>query len=220
MNDFKLYFILFIIYSFLGWIIETIICSITKGEPVSRGFLIGPICTIYGCSAILMIIFLSKYIESPMILFVMGVFICSTLEYLTSVIMEKLFNTRWWDYSHKKFNINGRICLRNSFFFGVLGLALLYGINPFLLNLLSMIPSTVLNISFYVLFILLIIDFVISFITIYRFTKTAKLVKKDSCDKINKKVKEEIEKGKDILKKRLIHAFPNFNIIFKNKKQY
>lgn len=221
MSDFKLYFLLFIIYSFIGWLIETICCSFSAKKFVERGFLIGPICTIYGFGAIIMLIFLNKYLESSIILFVMGIFICSILEYLTSFIMEKLFNTRWWDYSKRKFNINGRVCLTNAFFFGVLGVLLLYYINPFFLSILSFIPTKTLNICFLILICLLTIDSIISFTTIYKFTKTVKLVKKDSSSEINKKVKEEIEKSRNILRKRLIKAFPNFNIKqkIKNKKE-
>ncbi len=217
MDNFKLYYLLFIIYSFMGWLIETICCSIEERKLVSRGFLIGPICTIYGFGAITMLLFLDKYLDSPIILFVMGTFICSVLEYITSFVMEKLFNTRWWDYSKRMFNINGRVCLTNAFGFGILGVALLYFINPFFLNVISKIPTNILNVSFYILIILFTIDYIISLYTISKFTKTAKLIKKDSCDEINKKVREEIEKGKNVLRKRLIKAFPNFKILDKIK---
>lgn len=197
---------------------EIIVCSINEKKLVSRGFLIGPICTIYGFGVIFMILSLSRYTESLFILFGMSLFICSVLEYITSFIMEKLFNTRWWDYSNRKFNINGRVCLENSIWFGILGIIVLRYVNPFFVGIINMIPVLLLNILFWAFLVLLILDFVISYTTIYGFTKTAKLIKKDSSDEINKLVKEKIAKEKSILKKRLVEAFPNFNILIKLKK--
>ena len=80
----------------------------------------GPICPIYGHGAIIMLILLKDFASNPFILFVMSMLVCTTLEYLTSYFMEKLFSARWWDYSNKKFNINGRVCLRNTLCFGIL----------------------------------------------------------------------------------------------------
>ena len=108
------YFLLFIIYSFLGWLIEIIVCSISEKHFTPRGFLIGPYCPIYGFASIIMITLLNKYFNDPLIVFILSAIIASVLEYFTSYIMEKIFNARWWDYSDRKLNINGRICLENS----------------------------------------------------------------------------------------------------------
>ncbi len=211
MYGFKVLFVLFIIYSFLGWIIETIYCSINDKKFANRGFLVGPICPIYGTAAILMIIFLQKYINEPLTLFVLAVVLCSVVEYIVSFIMEKLFNTRWWDYSKRLFNINGRICLSNAVCFGALGLLLLYFINPILLSLIFKMPLFLLNIIFISLLIIFLIDFIFSFSIISKFTKDAKLIKKDSSKDINEKIKEFLE-SKSILYNRLTKAFPNFII--------
>ena len=105
MYDLKIYFLLFIIYSVVGWIIEIIDVAILNKKIVNRGFLIGPYCPVYGVGALLMLIFLNKYVYDPFILFCMSFLICGILEYLTSYIMEKLFKARWWDYSSNKFNL-------------------------------------------------------------------------------------------------------------------
>ena len=104
--------VLFITYSIIGWVIEEIDILILQKKVVNRGFLIGPYCPIYGFGSLFIILFLNKYLDDPIVLFFMTMISCGILEYLTSFIMEKIFKTRWWDYSDEKFNINGRICSR------------------------------------------------------------------------------------------------------------
>ena len=105
------YIMLFFIYSILGWIMEVINGFIKTKKVVNRGFLIGPYCPIYGTGVILITILLKKYMEDRIITFIMSMLICGILEYFTSYFMEKFFNARWCDYSNRKMNINGRICL-------------------------------------------------------------------------------------------------------------
>ena len=132
-DNFCYYFLLFIIYSFMGWIMEIIDNIIVKHKIVNRGFLLGPYCPIYGFGCLSLIFFLSNYKSDPIILFFMAIVICSILEYSTSYIMEKLFKLRWWDYTDKKFNINGRICAETMIPFGLLGTLVICIINPFFL---------------------------------------------------------------------------------------
>ncbi len=106
-----LYILLFFLYSFLGWCLEVLCKLVSEKKFVNRGFLIGPYCPIYGYGAILMSVLLQKYLDDPFTLFIMIVLICSVLEYFTSFFLEKIFHTRWWDYTKYRFNINGRICL-------------------------------------------------------------------------------------------------------------
>lgn len=113
---------------------------------VNRGFLIGPYCPIYGYGAISMTLLLKGYANDPIVLFVMAIVICSILEYTTSFVMEKLFKIRWWDYSNRKFNINGRICLETMIPFGILGCLMIYFVNPFMFAIIDMIPSNLINI--------------------------------------------------------------------------
>ena len=135
--------ILFFIYSVLGWIVEVIDIFIKTHKLSNRGFLIGPYLPIYGSGCILIIILLNNQTNDLISLFLKSMIICSILEYFTSYIMEKIFKTRWWDYSDRKYNINGRICLVNMFFFGILGCILLYIINPFFTSFLLMINSNI-----------------------------------------------------------------------------
>ena len=197
---------------------EVIVCSFHEKKLVNRGFLIGPYCPIYGVCSILMILLLNKYLNDPIALFVMATLICSIIEYLTSYLMEKLFHVRWWDYTHMKFNINGRICLSNSILFGALGLLLMYIINPFLKTSILLIPNIVIYVISTVLFIIFSVDVCVSFNVINKFKLTVDNVKKDYTEEISKKVRETLYK-KSLLIKRLANAFPNIHIINKNKKR-
>lgn len=208
---------MFIIYSFIGWIIEIITEYIHHKRFVNRGFLIGPYCPIYGTAAVLMIILLNKYLKDPLALFVMAVVICSIIEYFTSYIMEKLFNARWWDYSNNKFNINGRICLETMIPFGFGGIILMYFINPFIVKLLSFIPTTFLNVIAIIIFILFLIDNIISFKIILGFKNTTFVEEKDNTAEITSRVKETIMK-KSKFNKRLIKSFPNLKVSNKLRK--
>lgn len=113
----EIYYLLFFIYSVIGWIIEVTNIFITKKKFINRGFLIGPYCPIYGFGGILMTILLEKYYENIILTFIFSIFICAMLEYFTSYLLEKIFNARWWNYSNRKFNINGRICFGNLIIF-------------------------------------------------------------------------------------------------------
>ena len=158
MTLFKYYFSLFIIYSFIGWTMEVVWNLFTDKKLVNRGFLIGPYCPIYGVGCLLLIILLGRFKSDPVLLFFMSIIVCSILEYSTSYIMEKLFKARWWDYSEYKFNLNGRICAATMIPFGILGVLVVYYLNPFVSKF---VPFN--DIFFYITFILFTMDFVVSF---------------------------------------------------------
>ncbi|MCI9434418.1 MAG: putative ABC transporter permease [Bacilli bacterium] len=215
--DFRMYFMLFIVYSLIGWIVEVVGILIQEKKLVNRGFLIGPYCPIYGVGGITIILLLNKYMEDPIILFVMAIVICSLLEYFTSYIMEKLFKTRWWDYSNFKFNINGRICLETMWAFGALACFVIYVINPPLINLLKSLPNIVFSIISYSIMVLFLVDNIISFKIISNVKVTAKNVKKDNTEEMTRYVRDALSK-KSLLNKRLINAFPNLQACIKNIK--
>ena len=214
-------FILFIIYSFLGWLVEVINCSIVEKKLVNRGFLISPICPIYGCGALLITLVLSNYKDDWFVVFCMAFVLCGLLEYFTSWLMEKIFHARWWDYSKNKFNINGRICLETMIPFGILGLVIIYILNPFFYNILNLIPTNIASIISIILLIILIIDMVVSFKVISKVTNTVKKVtqenKKDDTYEITAKAREILKsnwKGK-----RILDAFPDLEAIKEKVKK-
>ena len=124
-------FLLFVIYSVFGWIMEVLYVGIFyEHRFINRGFLHGPVCPIYGFGGLIVIIGLYRWRESWLELFIASFFLCSVLEYFASWAMEKLFKTKWWDYSNKFLNLNGRVCLLNSTLFGLAGLIFTHFINP------------------------------------------------------------------------------------------
>ena len=212
-----LYFLLFLIYSIIGWLIEVVNVSWIEKRFVNRGFLMGPYCPIYGVGGLLSYLLLRKYLDDPLALFMMSILIFSVLEYVTSYLMEKLFKARWWDYSNKKYNINGRICLETMIPFGLLGCFAMYVLNPVLISMLEAIPNIVSIILSIVLFIWFIIDVCISFKVIINFKNLAFSIKKDSTEEITKRVREVLYK-KSVLGRRLVNAFSNLKIVKKVKK--
>lgn len=120
----------FTIYSFLGWFLETVYVSLLEKKFVGRGFLYGPFCPIYGFGSLALILFVFTYENNLLLLFITSVIVTSILEYITSFFLEKLFHTTWWNYSKEPFNINGRVCLKNSLYWGILSVFILTQIHP------------------------------------------------------------------------------------------
>lgn len=209
--DIRIVFLLFIIYAFIGWVIEVIDAYIKTGKFVNRGFLIGPYCPVYGVGCTLMIILLSKYLDDIVVLFFMCIVTFSILEYMTSFAMEKLFKARWWDYSNKRFNINGRICLETMIPFGLGGVFVMYVVNPVIMYVLTSMPDILLTIFSIVIGILYTLDLCVSVKVISNLKMTARNIKKDSTIEITRKVKE-ILSNKNYIKRRLIKAFPKLKI--------
>lgn len=212
--DLRIYFLLFLSYSFLGWLMEVIGKLIQLKRFINRGFLIGPYCPIYGSGAILITFLLKRYNDDPFTLFIMAILLCGTLEYFTSYFMEKIYHARWWDYSQRKFNINGRVCLNTIIPFGLLGMFIIYISNPFLIGKIELLSEKSLNILSGTLFLFYLIDNIVSTKVIGYVGKTTKEIGKDldNTEEMTKKVRE-ILTGKSILHRRLINAYPRLQII-------
>ena len=211
------YFLLYFIYSVIGWGMETSLISIKNKRLINRGFLLGPYCPIYGAGALFIILIVNKFSNNdPVLLFLLTVFVCGALEYLTSWIMEVCFKARWWDYSNRKFNLNGRICLMNLIAFGVLGLMVIYVLNPFFTSLLTKLNESQIKWIAIGLSIIFIIDNIISFIVIFGFRKATKYVnsegKADNTEQITKMVRELLSE-KSFLHRRFINAYPRLEAI-------
>lgn len=132
----------FIIYSIIGYLIETIFGIMTKGVWESRqSFLYGPFCGIYGLGAVVMIMFLQYFNKNNNTLFIGGFIVGSIVEYVVSLIGEIIFNVKWWDYSNMPLNVNGRICVFFSLFWGFLAIYLMSYAHPKIDKLLNFIKS-------------------------------------------------------------------------------
>ena len=171
------YMLYFFIYSFLGWVCESIYCSCLQKKIINRGFLNGPVCPVYGVGALIIIIGCWSYRDSMIGVFISGMILTSMLEYITATILEKLFHAKWWDYSNHKCNINGKVCLLNSTMFGIMSVFVVEFLHPFIINNLEKMNTTVL----YVLLIFAIITMISDLIVTARALGTLTL-KVDSLD--------------------------------------
>ena len=216
LNLISKYFILFMMYSFAGWIRETLWVSYCNKKIVDRGFLIGPYCPIYGFGAILIITFLKKFSFNPVLLFIMTTLICGALEYFTSWCMEKIFKARWWDYNNKKLNIKGRVCLENLIAFGTMGIIVTYFINPIFETWISFLNEEHLRGLFFILWTIFIIDFVLSTVVVYGFRKITEKINQegqtDNTEQITKMVREQLSQ-ESFLHRRFLEAYPRLEAI-------
>ena len=210
-------FLLFIIYSFIGWIVDVCDVLVVDKKLVNRGFLIGPICPIYGVGVLLMIRLLTRFIDTPLALFILAIAIFMTLEYFTSYIMEKLFNAGWWDYSNYKYNLNGRICLETTIPFGIGGMIVMYIVNPFITSLLDKVGSNTIITIGIILLVIFVIDLIVSFSVITKIKNVFSSKYKDDTEEVNNRVKQYLIKLSP-LTKRLMESFPNLGIKIKNIK--
>ena len=215
---FYTYFLLFIIYSFIGWLFELAFSYIQLKKVVNRGFLIGPYCPIYGAGCLLLIILLSDYADNILVLFSLSIIVCSLLEYFTSLIMEKIFNLRWWDYSNMKFNINGRICLETMVPFGVIGVLVVKYFNPWLLSIINLVDSQTITIVVIILMSLFIIDVLVSCNVVFNLKNVTRNVTKDSTEEIKKAIHKFIHNNL-FMYDRIIKAFPNMSKIIQDQKE-
>ena len=222
----------FIVYSVLGYIIETIYGMITKGVWESRqSFLYGPFCGIYGLGAVVMIICLHKFPRKFNILFVGGFIVGSIVEYVVSFVGEMLLGVKWWDYSNMPLNINGRICVYFSVFWGFLGIYLIASLNPKVDKIIDWTKSKfktykALKTFVMTVFILLMIDCVSTAFAIEFFL--VRMIVQNDIDVANKEaVIEQYDKiyGNEKLSKfiyefwgdkKMIRTFPNLKINDKN----
>ncbi|ACL76645.1 putative ABC transporter permease [Ruminiclostridium cellulolyticum] len=141
-------FLYFIIYSFFGWLMETVYLSVYHWHFVKRGFLISPFCGIYGVGTLLVVFILDKLKSYPFLVFFGSVFITTVLEFITGVLLQKVLNRELWNYSGDSLNFLGIICLRNTLIWGIMSLIAVYSIHPVVVNkirLLSLRTKTLIS---------------------------------------------------------------------------
>lgn len=187
----------FIIYSFFGWVLESVVKTIALRKPVNSGFLYGPFCPIYGFGAIIMYLFLEDVSNKPIVTFCLGFVVLSIWEYAVGTLLEKLFHTKYWDYSDHKFNLSGRVCLTNSIFWGILGVVFIDIIHPLIQSGLDKINPEWILIADIVIILMILIDVIISVNIVLGMKDKIKRV-----EELNEKIKEKLEeikqKGKDL----------------------
>lgn len=212
-NEITKILVYFIIYSFFGWVLESIFKTIIDRKAVNSGFLHGPICPIYGIGAIIMFTFLRGLKDNYILLFLTGFVVLSIWEYIVGWFLEKTFKTKYWDYSGNKFNINGRVCLMNSIFWGGLGMVFTIFIHPEIEKLVTTLPV---NVWIYILipiYLIMMIDFIITDIKLNKINQRLKML-----TEITENIKDKIEEIKKIKNAKSIEAINNIIDEFKEKQ--
>ncbi len=178
----------FILYSFLGWVIESAFRTICERKIINSGFLKGPFCPIYGIGCIIMLIFFNDLSDRPILLFFATMITLTAWEYIVGLLLEKIFKTKYWDYSNHKINFQGRICLENSICWGILGVIFIKYIHPFIRTIISQINVNLLSCVAAVLSVVLIVDTITTIIHIKNIKTTLEKI-----EKINNEIKERLK---------------------------
>ncbi len=160
------YVLMFFVFSAIGWTIETIYCSLGNKKFINRGFLYGPVCPIYGAGALLFEILVAPlsepFAKRWWLVVIVGMVLADILEYLTSYIMEKLFNARWWDYSENFLNLHGRICFKHTCYWGLFSFLFVYVVSPVYNYLIGFVPQNTRNIAVGIILVIFLVDLVLT----------------------------------------------------------
>ena len=167
------YALYFFFYSAVGWLVESCYCSVRPRKWVNRGFLTGPLCPIYGTGALVFLVLVLPIKEkislpvtiagrgltlTPLVVFFAGLVFADIVEFTVSLLMEKMFHARWWDYSENFLNIQGRICFKHSIYWGLASIGFLYIIHPFVNRYFIKIPIDLVEIVLAVILIIFVVD--------------------------------------------------------------
>lgn len=202
-------------YSVIGWIYESVLCSVSERRWINRGFLNGPYCPVYGFGAVLNILIMDG-INNIFILFYLSTVTACTLEYFTSWLMEKLFQARWWDYSGHKYNLNGRISLEGAIVFGTFSVLLIRLIHPEVMHLTNTLSDTMVRSIAYFILIVIAIDCIITVVNVQGFNKKLRLA--DTRLQITK-IRLQLSEIKSMITElnlqeiRILRAFPKLKSI-------
>ncbi|SHM26006.1 putative ABC transporter permease [Ruminococcus flavefaciens] len=184
----------FVIYAFFGWCLEVVYQAVEHGKFINRGFLNGPYCPIYGFGVIIVYGALEPLKENILILYFGAVMLTTALELITGFLLEKIFDQKWWDYSHERFNLKGYICIKFSLLWGVACLVTVRLIHPAVNKFVDKLPHIVGIPILVVFFIGFISDMIITILAIIHIKKKLKLLDSisDEMRKISDKTGEKI----------------------------
>lgn len=206
-----LLFLYFIFYSFVGWAMETTYCSILEKRFVVRGFLLGPICPIYGVGALMMILFFSRFSDHLLLFYLISTVTMSAWEYFVGWFLEATTHIKYWDYSHHKFNLHGRISLFICLWWGFLAYVAVFWVHPEVERLFAVLPQWLCYTLAGSAATLLVLD---TITTIRKLTLTAKLIAK--LDQVSSELRLQVSLGKAELSDRLEAAVDNLPLELRN----
>ena len=205
----------FFMYSFLGWLMESTLNTLKQKTFINRGFLLGPYCPIYGIGMGIIYLICSTLGTHPLLVFISGTFFATLLEYLTGILMEKLFHAKWWDYSPFPYNLKGYICLHVSLAWGLLSTVFICYINPLIQVTTKYILLTPGPIFLIILCIIFIVDFAYSTYTAFKlaskFSALSELQLRERLVQTLSKYHIQLNKL-SAGEKRLIKAFPTLRL--------
>lgn len=185
----------FIIYSIGGWAVESIYRSIHEKKLVNSGFMYGPYCPIYGFGTLIMILVLQNFKGDISLIFIVSFVLLSLWEYIVGVYLEKVYHTKYWDYSDHKINFKGRLCLLNSVYWGILGVVFTLFIHPFVASNSLTVPVNVVFQIDHIVGTIMLIDFIISSIKTHTLSKNVQKLKI-----LSEKIKDKLSKTGKIKK--------------------
>lgn len=206
----------FVLLSIAGLVIETIFCYVTTGGILEsrKGLIWGPLCPVYGISATILIIFLNRYQNKNILqLFIYGFIVGSIAEYVLSYILEAIYGMRFWDYGYAKLNINGRICLQYSTYWGILSVLIMKLVKPVLDKVINKIPCKIRNAIEIILFIFLSADciFTVWGIQTYQNRVVYGIINQKETNNVFIQIQQNIE-NQYFTNERMSEIFPNLRI--------
>lgn len=202
--------LLFFLYSFLGWCIEVTLKFIQYHRFINRGFLTGPICPIYGTGAVLITIVMDLLPPTEYAIgttFIVSLFLCGMVEYLTSYFMEKQFHARWWDYSKKPMNLHGRVWIGNLILFGLGGVGIIHIINPAAMPLIASAPLLAREINAACFLLITGLDYLVTHFILKLIKTHVEKSEADNTEAINHEVKLLLS-DRNIFYRRFAEAYP------------
>ena len=199
---------LYMIYSFIGWCGEVVVAAVKRHRFVNRGAVSGPFCPIYGLGAAVVAVFFPELKGNPLFLFLGGMVVNTFVEYVTGRIMEMSLHKKWWDYSDQKFNLGGYVCLKTSVLWGICTVLMIYVLNPVFTGLVGLIPKLWGEIILWVLFGLLIVDFIGTVIAVWGLKKKNGRIDqiREGLGRTSKLLENTMTRR---LQARMIQAYPN-----------
>lgn len=203
--------VLYFVFSVLGWMMEVTLKYIQYHRFINRGFLIGPYCPIYGSGVVLVTVLVGGLVGirggTPGEIFLAGFFICGGLEYFISWYMEKAFHARWWDYSQKPMNLNGRVWIGNLMLFGLASVVIVVWIDPVYFRLIEKLPLFWLHFAAIAIVTLLVSDCVVSHVMMDIVRREIDAQEGDSTEEISRRV-HELLRDRNLFLRRIHQAYP------------
>ena len=199
--------VFYMVYSFLGWVGETVVATVRGGRFTNRGVAAGPFCFVYGVAAVLMAVGFADLRGRPVYLFFACMLVATVTEWVTAKLLERLHRRKWWDYSHKKFNLNGYVCLQYSVLWGALGAGSVLWGDDLLLKLCALIPGWLLHPAVWVVLAVAVLDQVSSAILVGQYA-----ARHPYLEQLNQKLEQRSDSLRSrialYVERRIQHAYP------------